>query len=808
MAMNINTNVGALMASAAANSVNKSMEQSMERLSTGLRINSAADDAAGSAITSRLTSEIKGTNQAIRNAMDAQAMIETAEGAHIEVEAILQRMRELAVQAANDTNSDSDRGNLQLEISQLSAEIDRIAETTTWAGVSLLNGSDTSSDKSLSFQIGSGPGIGETVTQTISSINAKALGVTGNAVAPEVESNYVSVTGEGVLATEGNTITFGGKFNAGDVYKVTIGNKQHSVTATTGDGYTDDASGLAAQLTDAIRAEQISGTNQHEGITVVDHGDGSLSVFAEPEITKVKAEEGGAADTQTLTFNEADKTFTVGGTHEDGDIYKLTINGVDVAVTTDNTTNSEYNATKAGVAAEIVATINAAAGGLAELATGGVRAFVDGDDPTKFRVVQDVLFSAEEYTAITPGVSPTITAAEVSGASTIDFANTPSEGDKFTTTINGVTVEIELTADDGYDRTATGAALKMEAAIQAKIDSGELKGVTVGSTNAQITVTQSGTTVEVGTPEVIDVSSSGLIAQYSDANSRFEFDTGANFTAGTKGTLANGDTARVSINGVTIEVITDTTDGYDDSADGLGREMTDLINNNEELKAQGITAAFTKADSGNLAALVTLSFTPQLSKTQFVKAEDISTSQNAADMSTTLTLNKSAFAHGDQLSVDVEGTKIELTIDTSDSFADDKAGVAAQIKTAIDAQGINGVTVTDNGDGSILIEKPSAANVTSAVAATKTIEVIDAAFVTLNTQRSSLGAISNRLDSTVSNLTNVVTNLESGRARIQDADFAAESTNLAKQQILQQAATSMLAQANASKQSVLSLLQG
>ena len=134
--------------------------------------------------------------------------------------------------------------------------------------------------------------------------------------------------------------------------------------------------------------------------------------------------------------------------------------------------------------------------------------------------------------------------------------------------------------------------------------------------------------------------------------------------------------------------------------------------------------------------------------------------------------------------------------------------MAGQIKSAIDAQGLNGVTVTDNGDGSIVISKPSAANVSSAEAATKTIEVIDAAFVTLNTQRSSLGAISNRLDSTVSNLTNVVTNLESGRARIQDADFAAESTNLAKQQILQQAATSMLAQANASKQSVLSLLQG
>ena len=191
-----------------------------------------------------------------------------------------------------------------------------------------------------------------------------------------------------------------------------------------------------------------------------------------------------------------------------------------------------------------------------------------------------------------------------------------------------------------------------------------------------------------------------------------------------------------------------------------------------------------------------------------MRADDITATQNASDMSTTLVVNRSSFANGDAISVDVDGTQVDLTIDTSDSSIDDTAGVAGQIKAAIDAQGLNGVTVTDNGDGSIVISKPSAANVSSAAAATKTIEVIDAAFVTLNTQRSSLGAISNRLDSTVSNLTNVVTNLESGRSRIQDADFAAESTNLAKQQILQQAATSMLAQANASKQSVLSLLQG
>jgi len=105
MAVSINTNIGAIAASAASSTINRSLETSMERLSTGKRINAAADDAAGVAIASRLTAEVRGTNQAIRNALDAQALIDTAEGAHEEVVNILQRMRELAAQGANDTNN-------------------------------------------------------------------------------------------------------------------------------------------------------------------------------------------------------------------------------------------------------------------------------------------------------------------------------------------------------------------------------------------------------------------------------------------------------------------------------------------------------------------------------------------------------------------------------------------------------------------------------------------------------------------------------------------------------------------------------
>ncbi|MGA1179023.1 MAG: flagellin FliC, partial [Marivivens sp.] len=113
MALNINTNIGALSASAAASSVNKAMETSMERLSSGMRINTAADDAAGMAISSRMEAQIRGLNQAIRNAADGQSLIDTTEGAHNEVTNILQRMRELAVQSANDTNVAGDRTNLQ-----------------------------------------------------------------------------------------------------------------------------------------------------------------------------------------------------------------------------------------------------------------------------------------------------------------------------------------------------------------------------------------------------------------------------------------------------------------------------------------------------------------------------------------------------------------------------------------------------------------------------------------------------------------------------------------------------------------------
>ena len=172
--LSINTNVGALKAASASYSVNKSMETSMQRLSTGKRINSAADDAAGDQIQRRMTSEIQGLKQAIRNAADAQALMGTAEGAIEEIQLMLLRMRQLAVQSSNSTNSTADRASIELEGAQLEAEISRIANNTTFAGENLLDGSfsgDTSVN-TRTFQIGADSG--QTIELSIPEMTATA----------------------------------------------------------------------------------------------------------------------------------------------------------------------------------------------------------------------------------------------------------------------------------------------------------------------------------------------------------------------------------------------------------------------------------------------------------------------------------------------------------------------------------------------------------------------------------------------------------------------------------------------------------
>ena len=137
----INTNVKALFSQAALKATERNQQVSMQQLSTGKRINSSRDDAAGMAIATRMTHQIRSLNQAVRNAGDAITLIQTAEGATNEITDMMQRMRELAIQASNDTNNNEQRSYLDLEFQQLKKQIVQIAENTEWNGFPVLNGS-------------------------------------------------------------------------------------------------------------------------------------------------------------------------------------------------------------------------------------------------------------------------------------------------------------------------------------------------------------------------------------------------------------------------------------------------------------------------------------------------------------------------------------------------------------------------------------------------------------------------------------------------------------------------------------------
>ena len=167
----INTNMASLSAQRALNTSQSGVQTSLERLSSGLRINGAKDDAAGLAISERFTSQIRGLNQAARNANDASSLAKTAEGAMAEVTNNLQRIRELAVQAANGTNSATDRTALQSEVTQLVAEIDRVANQTNFNGIKLLDGSYSAQ----SYQVGANAG--ETISiGSIASVKSTDVG--------------------------------------------------------------------------------------------------------------------------------------------------------------------------------------------------------------------------------------------------------------------------------------------------------------------------------------------------------------------------------------------------------------------------------------------------------------------------------------------------------------------------------------------------------------------------------------------------------------------------------------------------------
>jgi len=225
----INTNVSSLLAKNALVANERSMSTAMERLSTGVRINSAQDDAAGLSIASKMTSQIRGLDQAVRNANDAVSLIQTAEGALIETSNMLQRMRELAVQASSDTNTLTDRTALNQEFVSLRSEINRVAQNTQWNGVNILTKQGGSSADGIhKFQVGANAN--QTIDLTIGNYQTTSSTQGGTATVATTTSG----SGQGATAAaQVSTFTVGGTIAVGDVFNLTVGDKSftHTVTA-------------------------------------------------------------------------------------------------------------------------------------------------------------------------------------------------------------------------------------------------------------------------------------------------------------------------------------------------------------------------------------------------------------------------------------------------------------------------------------------------------------------------------------------------------------------------------------------------
>lgn len=274
----INTNITAMIGQQNLSKSQSALQTSMERLSSGLRINSAADDAAGQAIANRMSSQITGLSQAQRNANDGISVAQTAEGALNQVNDNLQRIRELTVQAQNDTNSQSDRDSIQAEINQRLSEIDRISSETNFNGVKVL-----SEDRGFTIQVGANDG--EQITIDLKEINSQTLGLSGFNVgslssslteitvddgAGNVESHQldlsgiangpagdVTLHGYGTYdSTTGKYAEYAIKDEDGNMYKIAAGDVDATTGAVTHD-FTD-AAGLQAAK-DAYDADADAG---------------------------------------------------------------------------------------------------------------------------------------------------------------------------------------------------------------------------------------------------------------------------------------------------------------------------------------------------------------------------------------------------------------------------------------------------------------------------------------------------------------------------------------------------------------------
>jgi len=345
----ISTNVTSLNAQAALATNSRGLSKAMQQLSTGTRINSASDDAAGLAVSTRLTSQIRGLNTAVRNANDAISMIQTAEGAAVEITNMLQRMRELSVQSANDTNTDDDRAFLDLEYQQLFSEMNRIADTTQWNGRNILDGSFTANTDAGKFIFQVGANSDQTVSLTIGNFTSDA------------STRTVAATDGAVTAADGTAaaefdLTLTGTYLAGDVVSVTIGSETKTYEVQDSDIGASDAATLANVATGVAAltftaSGGVSGTSAAGVITFTGTTTTALATFT-ADASVAKSDNGqlyALTDSNILSRSAANSAITAIDTaltnvNEQRATMGATVNRLQYTV--DNLTNVANKATE------------------------------------------------------------------------------------------------------------------------------------------------------------------------------------------------------------------------------------------------------------------------------------------------------------------------------------------------------------------------------------------------------------------------------------------------------------------------------
>lgn len=455
MAITINTNVTAMTAQRNLNSASNSVADSMAKLSSGLRINSAKDDAAGLQISNRLTNQSNGLNVAVRNANDGVSMAQTAEGAMQESSKIMERMRELALQSANGSNSDKDREAMQKEMGQLQEEMNRIADTTSFGGQNLLDGSFGSK----SFQIGANSN--ETQSLGLMDVSSHALGQT-----------YKSFDAAGTVSA---TATAGTKGQDGSI-SIGVGNNTQDIDLT----YDMKASDLE---------EKINNIDGLSGVTVSQAT--STPAKAQTELTDINLTAGTSA---TLNINGTDVvlddvvgTAAANGAQNEDIVAKINEQTAETGVTAtfiadpDDATAPGKIVLESENAINIKATVKGATGATGGTGTSSGDGAVGANGADASIKIGDALISSaggaggaggvgdgttgtagSDATATEEDVAIEINVPEVKGDFTIDFSNAKING----TAENAPAVTVNGTAMSQAEGQTTDSVASLDLSTQ------------------------------------------------------------------------------------------------------------------------------------------------------------------------------------------------------------------------------------------------------------------------------------------------------------------------------------------------------